>query len=114
METEFTIDADIRVAKTLPARVYADPTLFHSQRDQVFARTWHYAASDDVVKVAGQVHPFTLLQGTLDELRQIERGLSASVYSVLDAGALVIEDQQLRSAVRTDDARVARDDVAVR
>src|SRR5918997_321771 len=63
----FSIDADIRVARTLPARVYSDPTLFRAQRDRVFARTWQYAAHDDVVKVAGQVYPFTLLPGALDE-----------------------------------------------
>src|SRR5258707_3503895 len=65
--SEFTIGPDIRVARTLPARVYSDPTLFRLQRDRVFARTWQYAAHDDVVKVAGQVYPFTLLPGSLDE-----------------------------------------------
>src|SRR3989441_1224175 len=63
----FEIDPDIRVARTLPARVYSDPDLFRLQRERLFARTWHYAGHDDLVKVAGQVHPFTLLPGTLDE-----------------------------------------------
>jgi len=56
----FEIDADIRVARTLPARVYSDPEIFRLERDRVFARTWHYAGHTDLVKVAGQVHPFTL------------------------------------------------------
>jgi phenylpropionate dioxygenase-like ring-hydroxylating dioxygenase large terminal subunit len=64
---DFAIDPDIRVAKTLPARVYSDPEIFRAQREGVFARTWQYAGHDDLVKVAGQVHPFTLLPGTLDE-----------------------------------------------
>src|ERR671937_272409 len=63
----FTIDADIRIARTLPARVYADPALFVEERERIFARTWHYASYDDSVKVTGQVHPFTLLPGMLDE-----------------------------------------------
>ena len=63
----FEIAADIRVARTLPARVYADPEIFRAQRERIFARTWHYAAADDVVKVAGQAYPFTLGPGTLDE-----------------------------------------------
>src|SRR5438093_9381385 len=66
-DVEIAIDPDIRVAKTLPARVYSDPTSFRAQRDRVFARTWHYAGHNDLVRVAGQVHPFTLLLGTLDE-----------------------------------------------
>src|SRR2546421_331497 len=63
----FQIDPDIRHARTLPARVYSDPDIFRLQRDRLFARTWHYAGHDDLVKVAGQVHPFTLLPGALDE-----------------------------------------------
>ena len=39
----------------LLARVHSDPTLFRAQQSRVFARTWQYAAHDDVVKVAGQV-----------------------------------------------------------
>ena len=66
-ERELVIDEDIRVARTLPARVYADPAVFDLERERIFARTWHYAAHDDVVKVAGAVHPFTLLPGTLEE-----------------------------------------------
>src|SRR5256885_16530531 len=66
-EFAFTIDPDIRVARTLPARVYSDPTLFRVQQSRVFARTWQYAAHDDVVKVAGQVYPFMLLPGALDD-----------------------------------------------
>src|SRR6266850_1539558 len=95
MEAEFTIDPDIRVAKTLPARVYADPTLFHSQRDRVFARTWHYAAFDDAVKVAGQVLPFILLPGTLDEPLLLTRDASDQVRCLSNVcthrGTLVVE-----------------------
>jgi choline monooxygenase len=61
----FTIDPDIRAAHTLPGWVYSDPELFCEQRERVFARTWHYAAHDDVVKEPGQVHPFTLFDEAL-------------------------------------------------
>ena len=44
-ETAFDIDPDIRVARTLPARIYSDPALFRAQRERVFARTWQYAAT---------------------------------------------------------------------
>src|SRR3977135_4427182 len=42
--SDFSIDPDIRVARTLPARIYSDPSAFEAQRDRVFARTWQYAA----------------------------------------------------------------------
>src|SRR5512132_430262 len=104
-ESEFVfIDPDIRIARTLPARVYSDPTLFRSQRDRVFARTWQYAAHDDVVKVAGQVYPFTLLPGALDEPLLLTRDAQDQVHALSNVcthrGTLVVDgpghEQQLR------------------
>ena len=100
----FDIDADIRVARTLPARVYSDPEIFRAQRDRVFARTWHYAAADDVVKVAGQVFPFTLLPGALDEPLLLTRDARDELHCLSNVcthrGTLVVEgagvEQQLR------------------
>ncbi|MDP9253153.1 MAG: aromatic ring-hydroxylating dioxygenase subunit alpha [Chloroflexota bacterium] len=103
-DADFDIDPDIRVAKTLPARVYSDPMLFRAQRDRVFARTWQYAAHDDVVKVAGQVFPFTLLPGALDEPLLLTRDAEDQVHALSNVcthrGTLVVEgpghEQQLR------------------
>src|SRR5256712_1363017 len=103
-EFAFTIDPDIRVARTLPARVYSDPTLFRAQQSRVFARTWQYAAHDDVVKVAGQVYPFTLLPGALDEPLLLTRDAEDRVHALSNVcthrGTLVIDgpghEQQLR------------------
>ena len=100
----FEIDADIRVARTLPGRVYSDPELFRAQRDSVFARTWQYAAHDDVVKVAGQVYPFSLVPGALDEPLLLTRDHADAIHCVSNVcthrGTLVVEgpshEQQLR------------------
>ena len=98
------IDPDIRKARTLPARMYSDPILFRAQRDRVFARTWHYAAHDDVVKVAGQVYPLTLLPGALDEPLLLTRDAQDKVHALSNVcthrGTLVVDgpghEQQLR------------------
>ncbi|TMC76399.1 MAG: aromatic ring-hydroxylating dioxygenase subunit alpha [Chloroflexi bacterium] len=100
----FEIDPDIRVARTLPARVYSDPDLFRSQRDSVFARTWQYAGHDDLVKVAGQVYPFTLLPGALDEPLLLTRDMRDQLHCLSNVcthrGTLVVDgaghEQQLR------------------
>src|SRR5436190_2274192 len=100
----FEIDPDIRVARTLPARVYSDPEIFRLQHDRLFARTWHYAGHDDLVKVAGQVHPFTLLPGALDEPLLLTRDQTDQVHCVSNVcthrGTLVVDgpghEQQLR------------------
>ena len=103
-ERGFTIDPDIRVAKTLPARVYSDPLLFDLQRERVFARTWQYAGHDDLIKVAGQVFPFTLLPGALDEPLLLTRDATDRTHCLSNVcthrGTIVVEgaghEQQLR------------------
>jgi choline monooxygenase len=100
----FEIDRDIRVARTLPARVYSDPEIFLRERDRVFARTWQYVAHGDVVKIPGQVFPFTLLPGTLDEPLVLTRDQADRVRCLSNVcthrGTLVVEgagvEQQLR------------------
>ncbi len=61
------IDPDIRQASTLPGAVYSDPTWFDRQKEQVLARTWHFAGDEAEVAAPGAVHPFSLLPGCLDE-----------------------------------------------
>lgn len=63
----FEIDADIRRARTLPARVYRDRDAFELQKKRIFARAWHLAPGAERVKAPGHVLPFTLLEGCLDE-----------------------------------------------
>jgi choline monooxygenase len=64
---DWTIEEDIRRAATLPAEAYRDPALFALARERVFARSWQWAGDADAVRVPGQVRPFTLLEGLLDE-----------------------------------------------
>jgi choline monooxygenase len=100
----FEIDPDIRVARTLPARVYSDPDIFRLQRERVFARSWHYAGHADRIKVAGQVYPFTLLPGMLDEPLVLTRDGNDRIHCLSNVcthrGTLVVEgagvEQQLR------------------
>jgi choline monooxygenase len=61
------IDADISRASTLPSTFYRDPAAYARSRDRVFARSWQLVADADRVRMPGQVWPFTLLDGCLDE-----------------------------------------------
>ena len=61
------IDPDIRKAWTLPAWVYSDPAAYRAARERVFVPSWQFVGTADGVKVPGQVAPFTLLEGSLDE-----------------------------------------------
>src|SRR2546426_381406 len=64
---DFEVHPDIRQAWTLPSRVYTDPAVYTAARDRIFAKSWQFVGDTDRVKVPGQVHPFTMLDGCLDE-----------------------------------------------
>ena len=89
--SDFTIDPDIRVARTLPARIYSDPAVFQEQCHRLFPRTWHYAAHDDVVKEPGQVHPFTLMDEPL-LLTRDAAGVHAMSNVCTHRGTVVVGD----------------------
>ncbi|MCA9300066.1 MAG: aromatic ring-hydroxylating dioxygenase subunit alpha, partial [Phycisphaerales bacterium] len=91
---EFHVDPDIRVAKTLDARIYGDPEVFARMKD-VFARSWLLMGNTDATSVPEMAEPRLLLPGFLDEPLVIVRD-SADVLRVLSnvcthRGALVCE-----------------------
>lgn len=61
------IHPDIRQAHTLPASFYRQAAAFEAVKEKVFAASWLYVADATVVKNPGDVYPFTLLEGVLDE-----------------------------------------------
>ncbi len=67
MREALRIDPDIRRARTLPSWVYTDPEVFCVQRERVFVPSWQLAAHSGALTAPGHLHPFTLLEGCLDE-----------------------------------------------
>lgn len=63
----FEIDADITRAWTPPSRVYTDSVVYEAMRERIFARSWQFVGDAEQARVPGQVHPFTMLEGCLDE-----------------------------------------------
>lgn len=61
------IDDDVRVARAPPGSFYRDPRWFDWQREALFARAWHWAPCLATARARGEVVPFTLLPGALDE-----------------------------------------------
>ncbi len=61
------IDENIRRASTLPARFYRDQAIFDEAKERIFAASWLYVADAIAVANPGDVFPFTLLPGVLDE-----------------------------------------------
>lgn len=64
---EFFVDTDIRKASTIDTRFYTDPAVYELCRERIFANTWQYAGIADTGGRVGELAPFTLLEGCLDE-----------------------------------------------
>lgn len=101
---KLTIDPDIRRAQTLPGRFYCDAALFERQREAIFARSWQFVGDRDLVRIPGAVHPFTLLEGLLDEPLCFSRGQDDRLHLFSNVcthrGALVVEHPGCLSALR--------------
>jgi choline monooxygenase len=89
------IHPDIAQAWTPPTTFYTDPAIFEASRDRVFGRTWQFVTDEDSVKVPGQVYPFTLLEGCLDEPLLLTRDRDDQLHCLSNVcthrGNLVVE-----------------------
>lgn len=99
-----TVEADIRDAGTLPGACYADAALFARSRDLIFARSWQWVGDLDQVRVPGQVHPLTLLEGLLDEPLLLVRDRDDQVHCLSNVcthrAALVCDGPGIESNLR--------------
>ncbi|CAG1007755.1 choline monooxygenase [Phycisphaerales bacterium] len=80
MPEPFTIDPDIARAWTLPARAYTDPAVFEAAKERVFARSWQFVGDEGEVRVPGQLKPFTLLEGCLNEPLLLTRDMKDQLH----------------------------------
>jgi choline monooxygenase len=65
--SHFYVDPDIAKAKTIHSDFYTDPAIFELCKERIFASSWQFIGSEDMVPANGNVHPFTLLRNYLDE-----------------------------------------------
>ena len=100
----WSIEEDIRRAETLPAEVYRDPRYFELARERIFARSWQLVTDTDSVRVPGQVWPFTLLEGVLDEPLLLTRTPQDELFCLSNVcthrGTLVCDGAAVLPALR--------------
>lgn len=77
---KFIIDPNIARAKTIDKTVYTDPRYFEIAREKIFAPTWQFIGTTDMVKEAGDCYPFTLLADYLDEPLLLTRDKAGEVH----------------------------------
>ena len=100
----FEIDPDIARASTPPARVYTDAAIYAAAKDRIFAQSWQLVADVNEVRVPGQVHPATLLEGCLDEPLLMTRDDHDRLHCLSNVcthrGNLVCEHGGIENALR--------------
>ncbi len=101
---DFEVDEDIRRASTLPAWIYSDPAVFARARERVFARSWQLVGDTDRLRSPGQVFPFALLEGCLDEPLLLTRDRDDRLHCLSNVcthrGNLVVDSPGFESQLR--------------
>lgn len=89
---DFTIDPDIRRAKTLSSSFYTDERFFELAKEKIFARSWQFAGQIDDFK---GLRPLTLLPGILDEpilLSKTDKGVNCLSNVCTHRGKILVEE----------------------
>jgi choline monooxygenase len=79
---DFSVDPDIAKAKTIHSDFYTSPEVFSICREKIFASSWQFIGSTDLVKQPEEVFPFTLLQNYLDEPLALTRDKSGQLHII--------------------------------
>ncbi|WP_127132245.1 aromatic ring-hydroxylating oxygenase subunit alpha [Pseudoflavitalea rhizosphaerae] len=63
----FYVDPDISVARTLHTDFYTDPAMYELAKEKIFTPSWQFIGDQELVGTPGSCHPFTYLDGYLNE-----------------------------------------------
>ena len=75
----FFVDPNIARAKTIDADFYTSGDVFEQCMEKIFAPSWQFVGNDELVKEQGDVYPFTLLPGYLDEPLLLTKDKTGSI-----------------------------------
>ncbi len=79
---KFFVDPDIAKAETIHTDVYLSDAIFEQTKESIFARSWQFVGDTDGIKNPGDVYPFTLLPGHLNEPLLLSRDQSGKINSL--------------------------------
>ncbi|MCI0449150.1 MAG: aromatic ring-hydroxylating dioxygenase subunit alpha [Chlorobi bacterium] len=92
----YFINPDIRKASTLPAEFYRSEEIYQLSKEKIFAKCWHLIGDTDLVKIPGAVHPFTILEGYIDEPLLLTRDSDDNIHCLSNVcthrGNILIEN----------------------
>lgn len=98
------IDKDIHTASTLPATFYTNPDWYDISKEKVFAKSWQFCFGAEELRLEGQLIPFTLLPGMLDEPLLFIRDTDNKTHCVSNVcthrGNLLVEGPCIQPHIR--------------
>ena len=93
--SRFSISSDIHQSTTLPSSFYRDPTIFAGVKEKIFTKTWLYVADAKVIATPGDLFPFVLLPGVLDEPLVLTKDMDGAIHCLSNVcthrGKIVVE-----------------------
>jgi len=98
----FTIDPEIRRARTLPSEFYLSREIFELSKQLIFVRCWHFAGTHDEID---NMKPVELLPGFLDEqvlLTKQDGDLRCISNVCTHRGKVLIENPSRGDLIRCD------------
>ncbi len=78
----FFIDANIAKAVTLSTDFYTSPEYLQLAKEKIFASSWQFIGSNELVKFSGDVQPFTLLQHYLNEPLMLTKDKAGNINCI--------------------------------
>ena len=69
----FHVNEDIQRAYTLDSEFYTSEEAYEQAKEKIFTRTWQFLGNSDDISLNGQITPYTLLPGLLDEPVMVTR-----------------------------------------
>ena len=78
----FTVDPDIAKAKTIHTDFYTSKEVFELCKEKIFAPSWQFAGSTELISQPEEVHPFILLENCLDQPLALTRDKSGKVHII--------------------------------
>ena len=79
IDAGYAIDPDVARARTLPGRFYADERAHARLVERAFAPSWQWVGDEGLARAPGDVHPLTMLEGSLDEPLLLARDLGGEL-----------------------------------
>ncbi|WP_160716761.1 aromatic ring-hydroxylating oxygenase subunit alpha [Chitinophaga solisilvae] len=93
----FHVDPDIAAAKTLHSFFYTDPGIYDLCRSKIFFPSWQLAGDAGNLQENGQCHPFTLLEGYMDEPLLLTRDAAGELHCLSNVcthrGAILVQER---------------------